>query len=232
MHYPKHIAIIADGNRTRAKEQWLPSMDGHFAGAQNTITMIKHVFTTTPIDVVTGWFLSTENLHKRSPEELAFIFGIYKIIGNDLDEFLAEHNINFRWVGDRQWIPADFVSFLDTKQETFSFPDSPKTAVFALNYGWRDEIIRGIKAIPSEKRATLTEEEFASYLDFWPITPLDMVIRTKGERAHRTSGFMTRWIGYAELYFSKEYYPAFTTAHLDEAFVRYDSVADERNFWK
>ena len=232
MQYPHHLAIIADGNRTRAQDQWLPSMDGHFAGAKNTIDMLQYIFSTTPVEVVTGRFLSTENLKNRSQEELQFIFGIYKVIGNDLDEFLWANHINFRWVGDRTWIPADFLEFLDMKQSTFNFPDSKRTAVFALNYGWRDEIIRGIKSLSTDQINNLTEETFGSALDFWSLAPLDMVIRTKGDTAHRTSWFMTRRIWYAELYFSKEYYPAFTTAHLDEALKRYDSVAEKRNFGK
>lgn len=88
MIYPQHLAIIADGNRTRAKNEGLTPMDGHFAGAKNTIDLYKHIFSTTGVKVVTGWFLSTENLQKRSQAELEFIFGIYKVIGNDLDEFL------------------------------------------------------------------------------------------------------------------------------------------------
>ncbi len=53
MQYPRHLAIIADGNRTRAKNQGLSAMDGHFAGAKNTIDMLQYIFSTTPIEVVT-----------------------------------------------------------------------------------------------------------------------------------------------------------------------------------
>lgn len=232
MQYPRHLAIIADGNRTRAKNQGLSAMDGHFAGAKNTIDMLQYIFSTTPIEVVTWWFLSTENLKNRSQEELQFIFGIYKLIGNDLDEFLWANHINFRWVGDRTGIPEDFLEFLDNKQTTFNFPESNRTAVFALNYGGRDEIIRGIKSLTQDQIENLTEHSFWEVLDFGWLAPLDMVIRTKWDTAHRTSGFMARWIGYAELYFAKEYYPWFTTTHLDEALKRYDSVAEERNFGK
>jgi undecaprenyl pyrophosphate synthase len=43
---------------------------------------------------------------------------------------------------------------------------------------------------------------------------------------------MSWWIGYAELYFAKEYYPGMSTQKIDEALVRYDSVAEDRNFGK
>lgn len=110
-------------------------MDGHFAGAKHTIEMVQHIFLTTDIKVVTGWFLSTENLTQRPEAEIAFICGIYKTIGNDLDAFMQEHHINFRWVGNPEGLPQDFVDFLKKKQDMFSFPESDRTTVFAINYG-------------------------------------------------------------------------------------------------
>lgn len=232
MQHPKHIALIADGNRTRAKNQWMSSMDGHFAGAQNTIDILQYIFSHTNIDVVTWWFLSTENVKQRSQEELLFITSIYKKIGNDLDDFMQEHHINFRWFGNRDGLPEDFVQFLDQKRANFTFTDSPKTAVFTFNYWWRDEIIRWIKTLQWEDLAELTEEKFSHKLDFWSLPPLDMIIRTKWEKAHRTSWFMARWSWYAELYFAKDYYPDFKWPQLEEAIARYSSIVSERNFWK
>lgn len=232
MKYPRHLAIIADGNRTRAKEQWLTAMDGHFAGAKRTLEMLEYIFTTTPIKVVTWWFLSTENLKNRSPEEIAFIFSTLMLLGNDLDEFLLKNKINFVWVWNRNLIPENVLEFLDDKQKKFTFTDSDKTSVFALNYGGRDEIIRGIQSLSPEEIWWLTEESFAKHMDFGNMEPLDMVIRTKWDKAHRTSWFMSRWIWYAELYFAKDYYPALTNEKLDEALKRFDAVAEDRNYGK
>lgn len=232
MRYPQHIAIIADGNRTRAKEQWLTGMDGHFAGAKRTLELLPYIFSTTDIKVVTWWFLSTENLKERSPEEVAFIFSTLKMLGNDIDAFLTEHSVNFRWVWNRTWLPEDIIAFLDEKQKKFSFPQSDKTTVFAINYWWRDEIIRWIQALSQEQITALTEDTFSTILDFGGLPPLELVIRTKWEVAHRTSGFMSWWIGYAELYFAKEFYPAFTNEKLDAALAWFDAVSENRNYWK
>ncbi len=232
MKYPRHLAIIADGNRTRAQEQWMPTMDGHFAWAQKTLELLEHVFTTTPVEIVTWWFLSTENLKKRTPAEVEFLVHLTISMGNDIDQLLGKYHINFRRAGNPEWLPAHFVTFLDDKAKKLTFPDSNKTAVFCFNYGWRDEIIRGIKSLSSTDIANITEESFAKHLDFGAMVPLDMVIRTKWDTAHRTSGFMSWRIGYAELYFAKEYYPAFTMEKLDESLKRYDSVAEDRNFGK
>ena len=181
MRYPQHIAIIADGNRTWASERGLPPMDGHFAGAKNTIELFKHIFSTTDTKVVTGWFLSTENMQKRSAAELDFIFGIYKLIGNDLDEFMAEHHISFKWIGNRKGIPQDFLDFLDKKAATFNYPDTDKYSVFALNYGGRDEIIRGIHDLAAQGKSMteITESDLTNSLELADIATVELVIRTK-----------------------------------------------------
>lgn len=234
MIYPKHLAVIADGNRTRAKNQWMTPMDGHFAGAKNTIDLFKHIFSNTEVKVVTWWFLSTENLTKRPPAEIEFICGIYKTIGNDLDEFFTEHHINFKRIGNPEGLPADFKEYLENKQKTFSFPESDRYAVIAVNYGGRDEIIRGIKNMVANERNidTITEESLSKHMDLGALPPVELVIRTKGDEAQRTSGFMARRIGYAELYFTPKTYPEFQAADVDEALRWFNEVADKRNYGK
>ncbi len=209
-------------------------MDGHFAGAKNTIDLFKHIFSTTEVKVVTGWFLSTENLQKRSTAELEFIFSIYKVIGNDLDEFLAENHINFKWIGNPEGIPDDFKEFLDKKEKNFSFPESERYSVFAINYGGRDEIIRGIKKMlaSGQETSSINEEVLSKSMDLGHLPPVEMVIRTKGDEAQRTSGFMARRIGYAELYFTPKTYPAFGPADIDIALQWFNEVADKRNYGK
>lgn len=232
MHYPQHIAIIADGNRTWAKEQWLSWMDWHFAWAKRTLELMEHIYKNTEVKVFTWRFLSTENLKNRPPEEVSFIFSILQMLWNDIDALLEKYHINFRWVWNRDWLPSEIITFLDAKQQKYAFVDTERTAVFGFNYGWRDEILRGIKALSLEDIAWLTEESFSKKLDFGTLPALDLVIRTKWEVAHRTSWFMSWWIGYAELYFAKDYYPAFSNQKIDEAIQWFDSIYDERNYWK
>jgi undecaprenyl diphosphate synthase len=69
-------------------------------------------------------------------------------------------------------------------------------------------------------------------MDFGDLPPLDLVIRTKGDMAKRTSGFLSRWIGYAELFFSKLQFPTFRVEDMKEALQRFDSIINYRNFGK
>lgn len=79
---------------------------------------------------------------------------------------------------------------------------------------------------------TITEDTLSKYMDLGALPPVELVIRTKGDEAQRTSGFMARWIGYAELYFTAKTYPAFQPADVDEALRWFNEVADKRNFGK
>ena len=41
---------------------------------------------------------------------------------------------------------------------------------------------------------TITEDELSKHMDLGDLPVVEMVIRTKGDEAQRTSGFMARWI--------------------------------------
>jgi undecaprenyl diphosphate synthase len=59
-----------------------------------------------------------------------------------------------------------------------------------------------------------------------------LIIRTKWDQAQRTSGFMSWWIGYAELYFTAKKCPEFDIQEYQKALIRFDEIASLRNYWK
>ncbi|NOZ45087.1 MAG: undecaprenyl diphosphate synthase family protein [bacterium] len=78
--------------------------------------------------------------------------------------------------------------------------------------------------------SNIDEKTLSQSLDLGNIPPIELVIRTKGEIAHRTSGFMSWWIGYAELFFTKKMCPELMVKDLQEALQRFDKVYQHRNF--
>lgn len=232
MIYPKHIALIPDGNRTWAKEKWIHQMLWHIEWFNRVVESAKYVFANTPIEVFTCWWLSTENLTNRSEEELEYLFNLYKKLHSDMDEFLKEHQINFKWAWSSNRLPDHLVEFLRSKEKELSF-DTNKYFVLAINYWWRDEILRWINRLIEDWKSKIeTEKDLNDYLDFWKFPNVELVIRTKGDMARRLSWFMLWWIGYAELYFTKIKCPDFTIDELQTALARFDEVSNERNFWK
>jgi undecaprenyl diphosphate synthase len=64
------------------------------------------------------------------------------------------------------------------------------------------------------------------------VPPIELVIRTKGDQAQRTSGFMSWRIGYAELYFTAKKCPEFDIPEYEKALTRFDDIANLRNYGK
>ena len=233
MQYPKHIGIIPDGNRTRAKENNIPQIEWHLKGVETGNMIIKHLFSQTPLEAVTLRGLSTENVQNRDETELAYLFELYQI-DTELKAFLLQNEINFRRAGSENGLPTSLIEYLKEQEKVISFPYSNKHLTLAINYGGKDEIIRWIKdrIYNDGNPETLTEENLSQYLDFGDITPIDLVIRTKGSYAKRTSWFLSRWIGYAELYFCDKNFPDINTDDIQQALQWFDSISQQRNFGK
>jgi len=233
MNYPKHVAIIPDGNRTRAKQHDKTAVDAYMTSYEKAVEIIIHTFTQTDVQVFTLRGLSTENANKRPKEEFDFLMNMYKIVEEDLDEFMEKEKINFKAIGDLQGIPEDFREYLLAKEKKNTYP-TDKYFVFAINYGGRDEILRGIKKLAEEKQDIqhITEDDLSKALDLGDIPPIELVIRTKGDEAQRTSGFMSWWIGYAELYFTAKKCPEFDVEEYKKALIWFNEIADLRNFGK
>ena len=110
--------------------------------------------------------MSTENRKKRPTAELDFLFNMYKTCGDLLNDFMLEHQINFRRIGDGASLPQNFLDYMQNMVNIFSF-DTDRTIVFAVNYGGRDEIIRGIKNYVNKGNSIddLTEDNLGQYMD-------------------------------------------------------------------
>jgi len=233
MQYPKHVAIIPDGNRTRAKENNKSTQEAYLISYQRWVELVHHTFTQTEVKIFTLRWLSTENTHKRSPEEFDFLMTMYKLVDDDLDQILIENKVNFKWIGNPDGISSDFKQYLDQKVEKCKCT-SDKYFIFAVNYGWRDEIVRAVQTLAKQgiDMQRIDEQTLSQTMDLADIPPVDLVIRTKGDQAQRTSGFMSWWIGYAELYFTPTKCPAFGVEEYQKALTRFDSTASTRNFWE
>jgi undecaprenyl pyrophosphate synthase len=53
MNYPKHVAIIPDGNRTRAKENNVSVAEAYWISYQKGLDLLEYTFTQTDIQVFT-----------------------------------------------------------------------------------------------------------------------------------------------------------------------------------
>ncbi len=209
---PLHVGIIMDGNGRWAESKGLPRVAGHAAGAEKTVEIVKSA-RKLGIKWLTLFAFSTENW-KRPKSEIEFLFRLmYKYSLEKLPLFLEE-NVRFKAIGRLEEIPDYLVkAFRRFEEETKDC--SAMTAVFAVNYGGRQEIIDAVKKLKEIGEEKITQESFRRYLYLPEMPDLDLLIRTSGEM--RISNFLLWQSAYTELWFTDTYWPDFSQEEFERA---------------
>ena len=219
---PRHIAIIMDGNGRWAKKRGLPRTAGHSAGGE-AFRRIANYCRTLGVEYLTVYAFSTENW-KRSEDEVA---GIMKLLAKYLKEALRDmekNHVRFCFFGDLSRLSPELRKLcLDAQERSSEYHEVQVN--FCLNYGGRDEIIRGIKAYAQDVKDgkadidALTEDYFSTYLDSAGVPDPELVIRPSGEL--RTSNFLPWQTVYSEFVFMNVLWPDFSPDDLDAAIAEY-----------
>lgn len=210
---PRHIAIMADGNRRWAREAGFTDIShGHRAGAKKIGEMVGWC-AETEVEVITVYLLSTENLG-RDPEELQLLFDIIVDVVSELAH--GDYDCTVRLVGHLDLLPADVAQRL---REAVVGTES-RTGVcvnIAVGYGGRQEIVDAVRDLIAEEVAAgtpadrlvdaVTVDSLATHLYTSGQPDPDLVIRTSGEQ--RLSGFLLWQSAYSEIWFTDTYWPEF-----------------------
>lgn len=219
---PRHIAIIMDGNGRWAKNRGLPRTAGHSAGGE-AFRRIANYCRTLGVEYLTVYAFSTENW-KRSQEEVS---GIMKLLAKYLQEALRDmekNHVRFRFFGDLSRLSPELRRLCEDAQSRSS--DYHEVQVnFCLNYGGRDEIVRGMKAFARDVQEgkrnpeDLNESLLSEYLDSAGVPDPELVIRPSGEM--RISNFLPWQTVYSEFVFMNVLWPDFSPKDLDAAIEEY-----------
>jgi undecaprenyl diphosphate synthase len=205
---PKHIGIIMDGNGRWAQMRGLSRIEGHRQGARRTRDIINSAISV-GIDVLTLYAFSIENWN-RPKMEVETLMGLLKrYLMVEVEELIRQKSIVFRVIGDRSRLPEKIVELIEDL-ETRTKNNSGLTLVPAVSYGGRDEVLRSFRKIVDKKIPSdeIDEELIGDHLDTSGLPPVDLVIRTSGEK--RISNFLLWQSAYAEFYFTDTLWPDFT----------------------
>ena len=212
----QHIAVIMDGNGRWAQQRGLARTKGHREGLEAAKRIVKTV-ADLHIPYITLYVFSTENW-KRTEEEVGFLMGLIQQHLRAELAFYAANNIKVKHIGNAAALPrAIQMDIADIMKKTEHYTGT--TMQLAINYGGKDEIIRAIKKLSGRQLETLTEDAFEQLLDTAGVPPVDLVIRTGGEK--RLSNFLLWQTAYAEFYSTDILWPDFTPAHFMEALDAY-----------
>lgn len=219
---PKHIAIIMDGNGRWAKARKLPRTMGHRAGMNTIKTVVKDA-SNLGVRYLTLYAFSTENWKRPREEVGALMDLVVEFIDKELNE-LHENGVRLNSIGDISKLPEKSrKSIEDAKRKTRN--NKGLTLNIALNYGGRDEIIKGVKEIAALvaegklKIEDINEKEISNHLYTKDMPDPDMIIRPSGEL--RLSNYLLWQSAYSEFWFSNINWPDFGEQDLRKAIADY-----------
>jgi undecaprenyl diphosphate synthase len=224
MEIPNHIALIMDGNGRWAKEHGLARNAGHARGSKNVERVCEAAWNM-GVKYLTVYAFSTENWKRPKAE----VDALMKLLRNYMKSSIKKaknNNMKIRIIGDLSPLEKDLQeSILDLVEATKEHTGLNFT--IAINYGSRDEILRGVQKISEDCIAgnvnpnQIDEGLFSGYLDTKELPDPDLLIRTSGE--HRLSNYLLWQLAYTEFYFTSVHWPDFTKEELEHAIEYYNN---------
>lgn len=210
-NWPRHIAIIMDGNGRWAQQHGLPRVLGHRHGTEAVREIVSQCVES-KIEMLTLFAFSSENWRRPQPEIDAIMSLIDEFIVSERD-LLNKNGVRIQVIGDRSRLREQTRKSIE---ETIAMLDGNRrlTLTLALSYGGRADIVNAAKSLALKVRQGLIdvvdfdERLFASELSMAGLPDPDLLIRTSGEQ--RLSNFLLWQLAYAEMVFVPVLWPDFT----------------------
>ena len=215
--FPRHIAVIMDGNGRWAKKRGLPRSAGHAAGAESFRRAALYC-RRIGVEYLTVYAFSTENW-KRPQDEVAGIMRLLEKYLNEALESLERENTRLCFFGDLSVLSPELRDMCETCVERSAHLTGGQVNI-CLNYGGRDEIVRAAQKWAADGCPELTEDVFGGYLYSAGVPDPDLLIRPGGET--RISNYMLWQLAYAEMYFSDVLWPDFDEREIDKAIAAFN----------
>jgi len=207
----KHVAFIMDGNGRWATAKGKPRLSGHKAGAKAMQNLVPYAFSR-GADVLSFYAFSTENW-SRPKREVEGILSLLMIMLENNLQYLIDKKIRLSVTGDISVLSETRrKKILKAVEETANFK---KTVNILFNYGGKADILHAVKSLVLKGVTNPTEDDFEKELYSGDLPPVDMVIRTSGEK--RLSNLLPWQTAYSELYFTDIFWPDFDNNAYDEA---------------
>jgi undecaprenyl diphosphate synthase len=218
----RHVAIIMDGNGRWAKARGLPRTFGHRAGV-NALKRTVEAAGELGVEWLTVFGFSTENWRRPASEVSELMKLLKTYVESDLDR-LEREGVRVHVIGRRDNLTRDILQVID-RAESRTRHNSRFHLQVAFNYGGRADIaeaakryaaavLSGVEAIDGDGEAL-----FQRYLSTAEGPPVDLIIRTSGER--RLSNFLLWEAAYAELVFQDVLWPDYGAEALRAALDEY-----------
>jgi undecaprenyl diphosphate synthase len=221
--FPRHIAVIMDGNGRWAVKRGLERVKGHQEGAKSVRAVVTECARLRKEhggpDVLTLYSFSLENW-KRPTSEVSFLMQMYIDYLRCERVTMMDNNIRFRQIGRLENLPDAVMDEVNVTLEETKNNDGLEL-VLALNYGSRAEIVDAVRDIAQQVKdgrldvRDIDEQLISDHLYTAGLPDPDLLIRTAGEL--RISNYLLWQISYAELFVSDVLWPDFGVSDLHAA---------------
>lgn len=217
-NYPRHIAIIMDGNGRWAQKRFMPRAVGHRAGVKSVRAAVEYC-ANNKVGVLSLFAFSSENWRRPEAEVKLLMALFLSSLQREINR-LDDKNVCLRFIGDR-------TAFSDKlQQKMFEAEKQTKdnkalTLVIAVNYGGRWDLCQATQQVFNKmasgvlEKQQITEQLINEHLSTAGLPEPDLFIRTGGEQ--RVSNFMLWQLAYTEMYFTFTLWPDFDQSSLEEA---------------
>lgn len=230
-NFPKHVAIIMDGNGRWAKKIGKKRVFGHKNGT-NSVRECIDASIKIGVKNLTLYVFSTENWNRPKLEVNALMDLLAYTLEKEKDS-LIKNNIKVNVIGDLESLENEPKTKL--KDIISSTTDNDKLNLnLAISYGSRQEILNAFKELSNKVKnniisiKNIDEKIINEHLYTRNLPNVDLLIRTGGEK--RVSNFLLWQIAYAEMYFTEILWPDFKEKDFLDAVVNYQNR--ERRFGK
>ena len=221
---PRHVAIIMDGNGRWAELRGLPRSAGHEGGIEPVRETVRTA-AELGVETLTLFAFSSENFSRPAAEVESLMTLFVEALEREVEELNA-NNVRIRFVGERAQLGSLLAVAMRVAEERTA-ANTGLELVIAVAYGGRWDVVQAARRLAHAAReglidpAAIDESVFSSMLVTVGPPPIDLLIRTGGER--RISNFMLWDLAYSELYFSEVLWPEFGRCELEAAFEHYAS---------
>ena len=221
-NFPRHLAVIMDGNGRWAKRRLLPRIYGHRRGVEAARKLIQGCVTQ-KIQALTLFAFSSENWNRPKAEVKLLMSLLNGLLKDEIYE-LHSQNVRLRVIGDIGLLNDNLQASIYTAQ-ALTEKNTGLQLNIAINYGGRWDIIQATRKIAHLVQEgkldieNISEDAFSKYLSLHDIGDPELLIRTSGEQ--RLSNFLLWQSAYTEIFFTNTLWPDFAEQDLQQALEFY-----------
>jgi undecaprenyl diphosphate synthase len=217
--FPRHVAIIMDGNGRWAAARHRPRQAGHRAGI-DAVRRTVRAASDLGLGFLTLFGFSSENW-KRPRAEVDYLMDLLRFFIKRETAELHANQVRIRIIGERAGLAGDILTLI-AQAEAKTRDNQGLALQIAFNYGGQQEILAAgarLLADSAAGRCDISEATLSARMWFADVPDPDLLIRTGGEK--RLSNFLLWQAVNSELVFADRLWPDFGRPDLEAAIAEW-----------